>query len=70
MSFVSASEWNASILSKGLFIDRDGVINVDLGFVYRTEDFIFKPGIFDLVVDANRKGYKVDQFFETGSWER
>lgn len=47
------------MLSKGLFIDRDGVINVDLGFVYRAEDFIFKPGIFDLVVDANRKGYKV-----------
>ncbi len=32
-----------------LFLDRDGVINVDRGYVYRREDFEFIPGIFELV---------------------
>ena len=32
-----------------LFLDRDGVINVDHGYVHRIEDFEFIPGIFDLV---------------------
>lgn len=31
---------------KALFLDRDGVINKDLGYVYRIEDFEFMPGIF------------------------
>jgi len=32
-----------------LFLDRDGVINVDHGYVYRSDQFEFIPGIFDLV---------------------
>jgi D-glycero-D-manno-heptose 1,7-bisphosphate phosphatase len=35
-------------MSKALFIDRDGVINVDKGHVYLSEDFEFSKGIFDL----------------------
>ncbi len=31
-----------------LFLDRDGVINVDHDYVHRIEDFEFVPGIFDL----------------------
>ncbi|HTS21101.1 MAG TPA: HAD family hydrolase [Casimicrobiaceae bacterium] len=31
-----------------LFLDRDGVINVDKGHVGRIEDFEFLPGIFEL----------------------
>jgi len=42
-----------------LFLDRDGVINVDYGYVHRPEDFEFIPGIFDLVRAANEKGYRV-----------
>jgi D-glycero-D-manno-heptose 1,7-bisphosphate phosphatase len=33
---------------KVLFLDRDGVINEDLGYVHRIEDFKFLPGIFKL----------------------
>jgi D-glycero-D-manno-heptose 1,7-bisphosphate phosphatase len=29
-------------------MDRDGVINVDRGYVYRVDQFEFLPGIFDL----------------------
>ena len=31
-----------------LFLDRDGVINVDRGYVHRPEEFEFVPGIFCL----------------------
>jgi D-glycero-D-manno-heptose 1,7-bisphosphate phosphatase len=31
-----------------LFLDRDGVINVDRGYVSRLEDWEFIPGIFEL----------------------
>jgi D-glycero-D-manno-heptose 1,7-bisphosphate phosphatase len=31
-----------------LFLDRDGVINVDHGYVFQIEKFQFIPGIFDL----------------------
>ena len=31
-----------------LFLDRDGVINIDHGYVHRIEDFEFVEGIFDL----------------------
>jgi D-glycero-D-manno-heptose 1,7-bisphosphate phosphatase len=32
-----------------LFLDRDGVINVDHGYVHQVDRFEFVPGIFDLV---------------------
>jgi D-glycero-D-manno-heptose 1,7-bisphosphate phosphatase len=31
-----------------LFLDRDGIINVDHGYVHRSERFEFMPGIFEL----------------------
>ncbi len=40
-----------------LFLDRDGVINVDHGYVHRQEDFIFVEGIHELIRAANAHGY-------------
>lgn len=40
-----------------LFLDRDGVINVDHGYVGRVEDFIFVDGIFELVRQARALGF-------------
>lgn len=37
-----------------LFLDRDGVINVDRGYVHRIDDFEFVPGIFELARFASR----------------
>jgi D-glycero-D-manno-heptose 1,7-bisphosphate phosphatase len=42
-----------------LFLDRDGVINVDHGYIHRAEEFEFVGGIFELVATANRLGYLV-----------
>ena len=29
------------------FLDRDGVINIDHGYVHRREDFAFVPGVLE-----------------------
>lgn len=42
-----------------LFLDRDGVINVDYGYVFKPECFHFIEGIFELVAAANRLDYLV-----------
>ena len=34
--------------TSALFLDRDGVINVDKGYVHRADEFEFVPGIFEL----------------------
>lgn len=42
---------------KALFLDRDGVINVDHGYVHRPEDTEWVPGIFELCAKAQQAGY-------------
>lgn len=44
---------------KALFLDRDGIINVDHGYVYKIEDFEFVKGIFDLVRIFSNRGYLI-----------
>lgn len=46
-------------MNKALFLDRDGVINIDKGYVHKPEDCEFVDGIFDLVKRANDLNYKV-----------
>jgi len=69
-----------------LFLDRDGVINEDHGYVHKADDFHFIDGIFDLVRHANSSGYAVvvvtnqagigrglyteAQFLELSTWMR
>ena len=44
-------------MNKALFLDRDGVINIDHGYVYKIEKFEFTEGIFDLLRLFLAKGY-------------
>lgn len=44
-------------MSKALFLDRDGVVNVDKHYLYRREDFEFVAGLFDLCRAAISAGY-------------
>jgi D-glycero-D-manno-heptose 1,7-bisphosphate phosphatase len=46
-------------MTKALFLDRDGVINVDRDYVYRIEDFEFIDGIFDLCRAARGQGFEL-----------
>ena len=45
--------------NKGIFLDRDGVINIDYGYVHKVQDFDFVSGIFDLTREAINKGYLI-----------
>ena len=42
---------------KALFLDRDGVINVDHGYVGKYENFEYVEGIFDVVRKFQNEGY-------------
>lgn len=42
---------------KALFLDRDGVINIDKTHVYKIDDFEFVDGIFDLCRKAKERDY-------------
>jgi D-glycero-D-manno-heptose 1,7-bisphosphate phosphatase len=46
-------------LRSALFLDRDGVVNSEHGYVYRQEDFEFVEGIFDLCRAARQLGYLI-----------
>jgi D-glycero-D-manno-heptose 1,7-bisphosphate phosphatase len=46
-------------LNKALFLDRDGVININHGYVYKIENVEFVEGIFELVKRANQQGFIV-----------
>jgi len=46
-------------MNKALFLDRDGIINVDHGYVYKKEDFEFIEGIFELCAIAINKSYDI-----------
>jgi len=65
--------------NKAIFLDRDGVINVDKGYVYKVEDVEFVNGIFDalkkvannyrLIIVTNQSGiargyYTESQFLD------
>ena len=46
-------------LRSALFLDRDGVINVDHAYVYKQENFEFVDGIFELCRAARAQGYEL-----------
>jgi len=69
---------------KAAFLDRDGVINIDTGYVGKIEDFKFKDGIFELLhllqhlgftlfIVTNQSGiargyYTKEDFFRLMEW--
>ncbi|WP_189405748.1 D-glycero-beta-D-manno-heptose 1,7-bisphosphate 7-phosphatase [Alteromonas halophila] len=73
-------------MKKAFFLDRDGVINADHGYVSQPEDFEFLPGVFEaccaikaagylLVIVTNQAGiargyYTEDDFHALTSWMR
>lgn len=44
---------------RALFLDRDGVVNVNHGYVHAPARTDWVPGIFDLVAEAAARGYLV-----------
>ncbi len=79
-----APQAGADTPARALFLDRDGVINVDHGYVHAPAATDWVPGIFDLVRAANASGlltivvtnqagiarglYSEDQFIAYTQW--
>ena len=45
--------------NKAVFFDRDGTLNVDTGYLYKPEEFVWTEGAPEAIKYANEKGYKV-----------
>ena len=46
-------------MNKALFLDRDGVINIEKDYLYKIEDFEFIDGIFELCSYYQNLGYGI-----------
>lgn len=46
-------------LGRALFLDRDGVINQDVYYLWRAEDVRWVEGIVPLCLEAQRQGYRL-----------
>lgn len=46
-------------MNKALFLDRDGVINIEKNYVHKIEDFEFVDGIFELTKYYQDKGFLI-----------
>ena len=44
---------------KTIFLDRDGVINKDINYLHKIDDFEFVDGIFDVCLYFQSLGYKI-----------
>lgn len=44
-------------VNKAIFLDRDGVINVDTGYVSNVDDFEFIAGVIEALIEAKKQGY-------------
>jgi D-glycero-D-manno-heptose 1,7-bisphosphate phosphatase len=45
--------------SKAIFLDRDGVINIEKNYLYKVDDFEFIDGVFDALQYFQDLGYKL-----------
>jgi len=46
-------------MEKALFLDRDGVINVDYDYVHKIEEFDFFDGVFSTCREFKKQGYLI-----------
>ncbi len=46
-------------MEKAVFLDRDGVINIEKNYLYKIEDFVFFDGVFESLLYLQDLGYKL-----------
>lgn len=44
-------------MNRALFLDRDGVINQEINYLFRIEDFVFIDGIFEICDFYQKRGF-------------
>ncbi|TRY09725.1 D-glycero-beta-D-manno-heptose 1,7-bisphosphate 7-phosphatase [Shewanella hanedai] len=47
------------LVSRAVFLDRDGVINIDHGYVHMVDDFEYVEGVFDACRSIKEMGFKL-----------
>jgi D-glycero-D-manno-heptose 1,7-bisphosphate phosphatase len=48
-----------NLKTKAVFLDRDGVINIDKNYVHKIEDFEFVEEVFEVLKELLKRGYKL-----------
>ena len=43
-------------MNKAIFLDRDGVINVERGYTHKLEDFVILPDLIDVLQNVPAHG--------------
>lgn len=46
-------------MEKYVLLDRDGTINVEKNYLYKTEDFEYEEGVTEALKEIQKKGYKL-----------
>jgi D,D-heptose 1,7-bisphosphate phosphatase len=46
-------------MDKAIFLDRDGTLNQDFGYVHKTRDLVILPGVTEGLKALQREGYKL-----------
>lgn len=45
--------------NKAVFLDRDGVINIEKNYVFKVEDFKFRPEVLNILKSVSDNGYLI-----------
>ena len=61
----AGSQAEKNFLKKAIFLDRDGVINHDLGYVHKFKDFKFKNGVIKGLKYIVKKKYLIFLLLQT-----
>ncbi len=56
---VSSDGREKGMKRRGLLLDRDGVVNVEFGYVGKRENFVFKIGLFPFLREMQDHGYRL-----------
>lgn len=46
-------------MNKAVFLDRDGTINVDFGYVYEKDKLVFVSGVLEALAEIQAAGFKL-----------
>ena len=45
--------------NRAVFLDRDGTINVDFGYVHEPKDFVFVDGVIEFCREVQSRGFLI-----------
>lgn len=57
MQFYSYWRKKFTKMNKAIFLDRDGTINIEKHYLYKSEDFEFLPGVLEGLTSLQNAGY-------------